>query len=118
MKVRHDGVLEDQNVRDAAEQFGLTWAEITFSSSGAHTIVSVPAGTRLRLRRFMLTTCSVPDPLGDPVLTLTLGGETLRSQVLVGRFDLLGDDGEDLVITSSKSGQIDGSVAYSLESSP
>lgn len=134
MKIRHDGILENQPVTavdldirnlddatdgvravDAAETTGLLWQTINFSSAGANTIVTVAPTDRLRLRRFMLTACSVPDVLGDPVLTLTLGGITLRSQVMVGRFDILGDAGEDLVITSSKSGQIDGTVAYLLE---
>lgn len=134
MKVRLDGVLEVQPVSavdldirnlasatdtvrsiDIAETSGLLWQTINFSSAGANTIVTVGPTERLRLRRFMLTACSVPDVLGDPVLTLTLGGITLRSQVMVGRFDILGDAGEDLVITSSKAGQIDGTVAYTLE---
>lgn len=101
--------------RDAAEQTGLTWETISFDGSGAHTIVTVAPGQRLRLRRFLVTTASVPDAAGDPVLEVTLGGQTLRSLVLSGRFDILGDDGEDLVISASKAGQIDGSVAYSLE---
>ena len=100
---------------DAAEEQALLWQTITFSTSGDHTIVVVAPGTRLRLRRFLPTTCSVPDVLGDPVLTLTLGGRSLRSQALIGRFDILGDDGEDLVITSSKNGQVDGTVGYRLE---
>lgn len=134
MKVRLDGTLETQPVTatdldirnlddatdgvravDAAETTGLLWQTINFSAAGANTIVTVGPTERLRLRRFMLTACSVPDVLGDPVLIITLGGVTLRSQVLVGRFDILGDAGEDLVITSTKTGQIDGSVAYTLE---
>lgn len=115
MKVRRDGVLESQPIIDAAEDTAIVWQTINFSTSGAHTIVTVAVGTRLRLRRFLPTACSVPDVLGDPVLEVTLGGQTLRSQALIGRFDILGTDGEDLVITSSKAGQVDGTVGYILE---
>lgn len=126
MKVAADGTVQTRSLAlatdtvrsiDIAETTGSLYAVINFATVGAHTIVAVPPGSRFRLRRFFLTACSVPDPLGDPVLEFTLGGTTIRSQVLVGRFpeDILGADGEDLVITSSKAGQIDGTVAYTLE---
>lgn len=100
---------------DAAEDATLIWQTISFNTAGAQTIVVVGAAQRLRLRRFLLTGASVPDAAGDPVLTLTLGGKSLRATLLIGRFDILGDADQDLVITSSKSGQIDGTVGYTLE---
>lgn len=102
-------------VVDAAEDVALSWQPIDFATSGAHTIVTVAPGSQLRLRRFLATGGDPDaDPPANPVLTLTLGGQSLRSTILIGRFDITGGDGEDLVITSSKAGQVDGCVGYVL----
>ena len=117
MQVRKNNTPQEQPVVDANELRDLLYQTIDFNGAGANTIVSVSAGTRLRLRRFLLTSGDPDaDPPANPVLTVTLGGQTLRTTALIGRFDILGTDGEDLVITASKSGQVDGTVGYTLES--
>lgn len=116
MRVRRNGVPEAHPVTDANEDGTLSYATISFNGVGAHTVVVVPGGTRLRLRRFLLTSGDPDaDPPANPVLSFTLGGQSLRSTALIGRFDILGDDGEDFVITASKAGQVDGTVGYTLE---
>lgn len=97
---------------DAAEYRGLLVATINFATTGAHPIVTINPGERFVLRRFLFTAASVPNVAGDPVLTFTLGGIGYRSRIFSGRFDVIGDDGEDFVLTSSKDGQVDGTVFY------
>ncbi len=109
--------IRRQGIRtiDASEDAALIWEPINFNGASAHTIVTVAPGTRLRLRRFLATGGDPDaDPPANPVLTLTLGGQSLRSTILIGRFDITGSDGEDLVITASKAGQVDGCVGYVL----
>ncbi len=106
---------EGLHVIDAAEESSIIWAPINFNGAGDHTIVTVVPGTRLRIRRFLATGGDPDaDPPANPVLTISLGGQSLRSTILIGRFDITGYDGEDLVITASKAGQVDGSVGYVL----
>ncbi len=116
LDIRNLGLTDKVTNVDAAEDTNLLWEPIDFNTAGAHTIMVVAPAQRLRLRRFLLTGASVPSAEGDPILSLTLGGKSLRATLLIGRFDILGDAGEDLIITSSKSGQIDGTVGYTLES--
>lgn len=116
LDIRNLAVTDKVTAVDAAELTGMLYEPINFATSGAHTIVAVAPGARLRLRRF-LPTGGDPDaePPSNPVLTVTLGGVNLRSTILIGRFDILGGDGEDLVVTSSKAGQVDGTVGYVIE---
>lgn len=106
--------LAVQSDQDPSVDASLLWATINFATSGAHTIVTPGAGQKIRLRKF-LPTLGDPDGSSNPVLTLTLGGKSLRSTVLIGHFNILGVADDPLVITSSKAGQVDGTVGYTLE---
>lgn len=104
-------------VVDASEVTDVIYQEINFNGAGSHTIIVAAPTERIRIRRFLLTGGD-PDaePPANPVLSFSLGGQSIRTTALIGRFDILGDAGEDLVITASKVGQVDGTVAYKMES--
>ncbi len=102
---------------DAAELSALTRTPFTVTASGLSIVVAVAAGFRLRLRRISPTFADPDaDPPANPLLTMHLGAvEVMRGYSLTGRFDVLGANGDDLTITLSKSGNVSGTVFYTVE---